>query len=393
MTGSPAQGKPTKIRHPASRRQALIDDTPESDGVVVEDALNAPLRPVENTADETITVINGHTVEPALPTTEPLVPVPNEPLSSDSEVKSATSETSTSTRRRPPRPVETDAEETEDEEETSPSPTILDSPSTRKILTSISPTLASETTSKSKIKSVSSTKTTKTKPNTQTGLSGKAKGNKEEQEGGGGPSATTWIAIALAIVGGLLLIMAISAYYRRWRRRRRSSPDDESFVAKDPEPLPETPRSLARSSMASEKYAYGPDWSDAPLVPPIPAAYSQQPGHENLLPEPGSDRMPEDVAPWRRDSYAGNTSPIPPAVPRYPARNEPMAIETAGDARLFSRPASEVILNGQAEQYTDQTYDYAQPSHPPNVRHKSYASSRYEAIEETPESPRRYQYI
>lgn len=347
--------------------------------------------PVE-TVSRVVTVINGHTVAPAAAAP---APSPDDALPTENDGAIPATQ-----RARPARPTQTGPEEEDPVEEESSSlptrtPVILDSPSTQRIIASISPTLGdadevSSTSTRTRAKaSSSSTANTKTKPSLSPGTSDKSSSDRKDE---GGPSTTVWIGVACGVVGALLLVMALSAYYRRWRRRRGSSSDDESFIGKG-QNLPPSPRSLARSSMASEKLGYGPDWSDAPLVPPVPAQYLQQAGHEYLLPEPGSDPVPEDTAPWRRDSYVDDTSLIPPAVPRQHARAAPMSIEVAGDSRQFSRPASEVVLNGQADQYVDQSYDYAQQYHPADVRHNSYASSRYEAIEDPRAASKRYEYI
>lgn len=126
----------------------------------------------------------------------------------------------------------------------------------------------------------------------------------------------------------------------------------------------------------------GEDWSSSLKNPMLPI-YPNHSGRGSLLPEPGSEPRQEDVAPWQRTSYIGDISSIPPlAVPRRDVRNEPMVIETSGDSRQFSRPVSEVILNGQNEQSGDQHYGYGPSYAAPNVRHDSRMSSRYEAIDD-----------
>lgn len=180
--------------------------------------------------------------------------------------------------------------------------------------------------------------------------------------------------------------MAVSAYYRRWRRKRKeqitAAADDESFVTTkqaDPAELPSN----------------SPIWNNALMQQPRQVPFHNLSDRGSPLPEPGSEPRPEDAAPWRRDSYAADPVPLmaPIAVPRHGVRNEPTVIETSGDSRLFSRPVSEVVLNGQSDQVADQYYDYGPRYAQPNVRHNSYTSTGYEAIDDPHRTTLDYHYF
>lgn len=338
--------------------------------------------------------MNGHTIAPGDVAAIP-APVPT-PFT---EAADAVTTPAANSRTRLPRPVSADdAQDVDsDESKSSSGDAGLPSPSIRRIISSISPTLDSgdaddvrSTRSRSRSRTTSEvTSSTKTKASASS-LPDKPSKKPEEEDR---PSATMWIALAGGIVGGLLLIMAISAYYRRWRRKRKENFENGSFVSKAAD-MPDSPRTIARSSMASEKTTYVPDWSDAPLVPPIPVPYRDTSNHSSFLPAPGSEPGPEALAPWRNEGYAvGGSEQASLVVPRQRGVTEPTSIEVSGDQRLFSRPVSEVILNGQNEQIGELAYDYCQPYDVHHVRHNSYASSRYEAIEDARTNARGYNYI
>ena len=223
-------------------------------------------------------------------------------------------------------------------------------------------------------------------------------GKDDGEDDGGGMPIGTWIGIAAGCLGSLVLIMACAAYWRRWKRKQSggaADPARESFMCKPaPETVPPSPTATCVST--DEKAPRSPDWSDAPLVPPMPLAY--QHARSNSLPEPGSGSGPEDIAPYRPSpppslsagsrpspppslSSGSNSSsnyPLPVARPRQSLT--PASIVTRGDSHVFSRPVSEVVLGGGsgesdtgsasgAQYYDSRPQDYR------NARHNSYASS------------------
>lgn len=338
------------------------------------------LRPVTRTSRQTVTVINGHTVVAPIQA-GPSIPSPTASSPADSTSPSTAEVGSITTRRNRPDVGSNTEEQDASDSKTSPSETnILDSPPTGVILSASSPTPEEVSNTATRIRDRPTKTPTPTK--TKTPQSVKASEEKEDPKSDKGQSASTWIAIAGGVIGGLLLLMAVSAYYRRWRRKRKEkasgAADDESFVATKQVDFPV-------SSASSPIRA-------APVLRSRPQPQSRShSGRASLLPEPGSEPMPEDEAPSRRNAYTGGVPVMAPGL-RYADRNEPTVIETSGDSRAFTRPVSEVIMHGQSDQVADQYYDFGGTNASQNVRHNSYASSGYEALDDPRRTMLDYRY-
>lgn len=194
---------------------------------------------------------------------------------------------------------------------------------------------------------------------------------------------TKWLAIAGGCLAFLLIVMAASAYYRRWNRKRKMG---STAVTYDPTPdvprdAPRTPTSPSGTSVAAteEKVDHDPQWEDQPLVPPIPSMYQSEHTRSSSLPEPGKRQY---TPPSSRPSTAFVKSQLydPQVISADIRRGSqgPSAIVTAGHSRQFSRPASEVVLDPASG--SPQSYERRLHAQQSQLRHNSYASSKYESL-------------
>ena len=311
--------------------------------------------------------IATQTREPALPTAS------NSSESDDSEESSSDDADNTA-----PTPISDESE--------LPTSSGSDTRSPTSSTSSYSSSSTSSTTRGRPEKTTPKVESTRTKPLTSaaTGLPDD-KEDKHNKDGGGGLPVTTYVGIALGCVGFLVLLMALTAYYRRWRRRREVA--RQSF-ANAPAPAATVPPSPAETTVSEKEHPRSPDWADAPAMPAMPAAYQHL--RTSSLPEPGSE--PTSALMGRQSSdHSGRSSRSGSrhsrgmsglAIPRRSLA--PISIETSGDSRLFSRPVSEVVLEGRRPEssFSQASSAFSDPRtvKGSKARHNSYASSQHESL-------------